>query len=57
MHLRKIAINHGETKFVKLNAQKAPFFIQKLGIKVLPTLCCFINGVLKDKIVGFDELG
>ena len=27
MHLSKIAINHGETKFAKLNAEKAPFFI------------------------------
>lgn len=32
MHLSKIAINHGETKFVKLDAEKAPFFIKKLGI-------------------------
>jgi thioredoxin-like negative regulator of GroEL len=48
MHLSKIAINHGETKFAKLNAEKAPFFITKLGVKVLPTICCFIDGVLKD---------
>lgn len=32
MHLSKIAVNHGETKFVKLDAEKAPFFIKKLGI-------------------------
>ena len=24
---------------------------------MLPTLCCFIDGVLKDKVVGFDDLG
>ena len=27
MHLSKIALNHGETSFVKLNAEKAPFFV------------------------------
>jgi len=42
---------------VKINSQKAPFFVTKLGIKILPTICCFINGVLKDKIIGFEELG
>lgn len=57
MHLSKISSNHGETKIVKLNAQKSPFFVQKLAIKILPTICCFINGVLKDRIIGFDELG
>ena len=57
MHLSKIAVNHGETRFVKLNATKAPFFIKKLGVQVLPTICCFINGILVDKVVGFDDLG
>ena len=57
MHLSKIAVNHGETKFCKLDAEKAPFFIKKLGIQMLPTICCFIDGVLTDKVTGFDELG
>jgi len=57
MHLSKIAVDHGETRFVKLDAEKAPFFIKKLGVQVLPTVCCFIDGVLKDKVTGFEELG
>ena len=32
MHLRKIAAAHPEAKFVTMNAEKAPFFIQKLQI-------------------------
>ena len=24
---------------------------------MLPTICCFINGILKDSVVGFDDLG
>ena len=57
MHLSKIAVNHGETRFVKLNSVKAPFFIKKLGIQVLPTICSFIDGILRDKITGFEDLG
>ena len=57
MHLRIIANTHPECRFLCLNAEKAPFFIQKLAIRVLPTIICFIDGVAKDRIVGFEELG
>jgi hypothetical protein len=36
--------------------QDAPFFSVKLGIKVLPCVIMFINGVAVDRIVGFDGL-
>mmetsp|Transcript_25919 Transcript_25919/g.29925 ORF Transcript_25919/g.29925 Transcript_25919/m.29925 type:complete len:105 (-) Transcript_25919:31-345(-) len=57
MHLREIAKQHIETRFVYLNAEKAPFFIKKLAIKVLPTIILFTDGVAEDRIVGFDDLG
>lgn len=57
LHLQKIAIGHPETVFVRLNCEKSPFFVQKLQIKVLPTICLFENGICKDKIVGFEDLG
>lgn len=57
MHLREIARNHTETKIVYLNAEKAPFFIQKLQIQVLPTIICFIDGIAVDRIVGFADMG
>jgi hypothetical protein len=31
-HLRKIAATNGKTKFMKLNAEKAPFFVGKLAV-------------------------
>jgi thioredoxin-like negative regulator of GroEL len=40
-----------------LNAEKAPFFIQKLAIRTLPTIVCFIDGVARDRVVGFEDLG
>ena len=48
---------HYETVFLYINAEKSPFFVQKLSIKTLPTICIFKNGVLIDKIVGLDKLG
>lgn len=56
-HIQKIAPEHTECKFLKLDAEKSPFFVNKLAIKVLPTICCFKDGVLVDQIIGFADLG
>lgn len=57
MHLAKLARSHIECKFLKLNAEKAPFFVEKLAIQVLPTVVCFKDGVaFPDRVVGFDGL-
>lgn len=57
MHLAKLAKSHIECKFLKLNAEKAPFFVEKLVIRVLPTVVCFKDGVaFPDRVVGFDGL-
>ena len=55
--LRMIAQAHREVKFIRLNVQKAQFMVQKLQVKTLPTIVLFTDGVAKDRIVGFDELG
>lgn len=56
-HLAKIAPEHKECKFLKLDAEKTPFFVGKLAIKVLPTICLFKDGVLVDRITGFEDFG
>lgn len=56
-HLGAIAPKYVETRFVKLSATDAPFFSDKLKIKVLPCVVIFIDGVAVDRLVGFDELG
>lgn len=58
MHLRKMAIHPKflGTRFVKMDAEKAPFFVSKLRIQTLPSVCLFIDGVLKHKHLGFDSL-
>ena len=52
-HLKILCQQFPNTQFLYINAEKAPFFIQKLNIRSLPTLCIFIDGVMKDKVLGF----
>lgn len=54
LHLKTIAQSHLETKFITLNVEKAPFFVEKLGLQVLPTVIYFQDGMARDRIVGFD---
>ncbi|XP_076042027.1 phosducin-like protein 3 [Oratosquilla oratoria] len=56
-HLDILARKHVETRFCKINAEKAPFLTDRLRIKVLPTLCVLRNGKTRDYIVGFTDLG
>ncbi|KAJ0396070.1 hypothetical protein P43SY_008752 [Pythium insidiosum] len=57
MHLNRLAKHHIECKFLKLNAEKAPFFVDKLRVRVLPTVVGFRDGVaFPQRIIGFDGL-
>ncbi|CAD5118536.1 DgyrCDS7227 [Dimorphilus gyrociliatus] len=56
-HLRILAAKHLECRFVKINAEKAPFLAERLKIRVIPTLCLIKDSKTKDYIVGFDDLG
>nr|XP_033806546.1 thioredoxin domain-containing protein 9 [Geotrypetes seraphini]XP_033806547.1 thioredoxin domain-containing protein 9 [Geotrypetes seraphini]XP_033806548.1 thioredoxin domain-containing protein 9 [Geotrypetes seraphini] len=56
-HLAALAKKHIETKFLKLNAEKAPFLCERLRIKVIPTLALVKDGKTKDYVVGFSDLG
>jgi len=56
-HLRLLAPKHLACKFLTLNAEKAPFFVTKLHIQVLPTVIVFKDGVVVEQLAGLDELG
>lgn len=56
-HLEALAPQHFKTLFVKINAEICPFFVTKLKIRVLPTLLCFIDGKVVNRMIGFEELG
>jgi thioredoxin-like negative regulator of GroEL len=56
-HLRLLAPQYFSTRFCKLHAPDAPFFVAKLQVQMLPCLVLFVNGVAVDRVVGFEELG
>nr|ACO13128.1 Thioredoxin domain-containing protein 9 [Lepeophtheirus salmonis] len=56
-HLNILAKKHFETKFCKINANKCPFLVERLRIKVIPTLALIKGAKTKDYIIGFTELG
>ncbi|EPQ29624.1 uncharacterized protein PFL1_02843 [Pseudozyma flocculosa PF-1] len=56
-HLEVVARLHPDTLFLRANVLNCPFLTAKLGIKVLPCIVTFRDGVSKDKMVGFEELG
>lgn len=55
-HLRILAPRCVGTKVLRLNASKSPFFVAKLKVKVLPSLCYFKDGVIIGKQTGFEGL-
>jgi len=56
-HLDIIAKTHRETLFVKINAEKTPFFTEKLNIRVLPTIILFVKGKAIHRFIGFQDFG
>ena len=57
-HLKAIAINpqHLSCKFVRIDAEKAPFFVAKLKIKTLPSVIVFKDGQTVERLLGFEGL-
>lgn len=56
-HLGDLAPAHPETRFVKIDAEKSPYLVEKLGVIVLPSILCIKGGKVVHTIVGFDEFG
>ena len=55
MHLKKLAYDHPETLFIRLDAEKCTFLVSKLQIRVLPAIFCFMKGEVVDMLIGFEE--
>ncbi|CAE8645498.1 unnamed protein product, partial [Polarella glacialis] len=54
-HLRQLCQKHWETRFVKINAEKAPYLAEKLHIWCLPSLVLCIDGKTEHTTIGFSE--
>ncbi|KDP37464.1 hypothetical protein JCGZ_08305 [Jatropha curcas] len=56
-HLKALSPRHVDTKFIRMDAENAPFFVTKLGIKTLPCVILFRKGIAVDRLIGFQDLG
>ena len=56
-HFGLLAPKHIEARFVKINAERCPFLVERLRIVVIPTICLAKEGKTVDYVVGFDDLG
>lgn len=56
-HMFALAPKHVETRFIKLDVERAPFLCNRLKIHILPTIAIVIDGITKDYIKGFDDMG
>ena len=55
-HLKIIAEQHVEAKFLRMDASKAPFFVAKFRVRTLPSLFVYEDGKEIGRLTGFDGL-
>lgn len=55
--LEELAGRHYEVQFARVDVQSTPFLVEKLGIRVLPCVIGFKDGVGVERVVGFEGLG
>ncbi|KAH8830452.1 thioredoxin-like protein [Flagelloscypha sp. PMI_526] len=56
-HLSKLAPKYFDTLFLRVFVENVPWLVERLGIKILPCVICFVDGIAKERLVGFEELG
>lgn len=48
---QKLAPKYFSTRFSRVFVENVPWLVERLGIKVLPCVICFVDGVSKDRWV------
>jgi hypothetical protein len=56
-HLTSLARRHLPTKFLRVDAERAPFLVDRLRVWMLPTVALIRAEKVVDYVVGFDDLG
>jgi len=56
-HLSDLSKTHLETKFLKVDAEKSPFLVERLHIWMMPSILIIKNGKTDHTITGFEEFG
>lgn len=47
--LQKLAPKYSKTRFIRVFVENVPWLVEKLSIKVLPCVICFVDGIAKDR--------
>lgn len=55
--MSELAARHYEVSFARVDVRSTPFLTEKLGIRVLPCVIGFLDGVGVARVVGFEGLG
>jgi len=56
-HLTALAAKYFSTLFIRAFVENVPWLVERLGVRILPCVMCFVDGVSTDKIIGFEALG
>jgi len=56
-HLKVLAKQHVETKFLKLDVDKCNWIVQRLNIRIIPTMAIVLDGKTSGYLRGFEEFG
>ncbi|GMF18155.1 unnamed protein product [Phytophthora lilii] len=56
-HLARLAPLHLETKFARINAEKAEYLVDKLGVWMIPCIALVNKQKVEKLVQGLDELG
>jgi hypothetical protein len=46
---QKLAPKYFSTRFIRVFVENVPWLVERLAIKVLPCVMCFVNGVSHDR--------
>jgi hypothetical protein len=49
--VQALAPKYFNTRFLRVFVENVPFLVEKLGLKVLPCVVCFVKGISKDRSV------
>jgi hypothetical protein len=56
-HLETLAPMHAESRFIRIDVDKAPFLVERLAVRVLPCVLSFVDGKSVGRIEGFERMG
>uniref|UniRef100_K3X3H2 Thioredoxin domain-containing protein n=1 Tax=Globisporangium ultimum (strain ATCC 200006 / CBS 805.95 / DAOM BR144) TaxID=431595 RepID=K3X3H2_GLOUD len=56
-HLERLSKHHIETRFIRLNAEKSEYLVDKLGVWMIPCIALIKDQKVVKMIQGLDELG